>query len=75
MVGTVVRVLVEGPSRKDPLMLAGRTENSRVVNFPGDPSLVGTLAPVRVTEALPNSLRGRLARDLDPTAPGGRKLP
>jgi ribosomal protein S12 methylthiotransferase len=59
MVGTTQVVLVEGPSRKDPLMLAGRTENNRVVNFAGDPSLVGAFVPLVITEALPNSLRGR----------------
>jgi len=61
MVGTVERVLVEGPSRKDPAKLAGRTENNRVVNFPGPETLIGDLADVTITEALPNSLRGELA--------------
>jgi tRNA-2-methylthio-N6-dimethylallyladenosine synthase len=60
MVGSVERVLVEGPSRKDPNQLAGRTENNRVVNFAGSRDLVGELAWVRITEALPNSLRGEL---------------
>jgi tRNA-2-methylthio-N6-dimethylallyladenosine synthase len=58
MVGTVQRVLVDGPSRKDPAELAGRTENNRVVNFPGDPALVGGFIPVPIVAALPNSLRG-----------------
>jgi tRNA-2-methylthio-N6-dimethylallyladenosine synthase len=58
MVGTVQSVLVEGPSRKDPDEICGRTENNRIVNFPGKPSLAGTFIPVRITEALPNSLRG-----------------
>ncbi|MGV6825726.1 MAG: tRNA (N6-isopentenyl adenosine(37)-C2)-methylthiotransferase MiaB [bacterium] len=58
MVGQVHRVLVEGPSRKDPSQLAGRTENNRVVNFDGPRSLVGQFADVMITEALPNSLRG-----------------
>jgi tRNA-2-methylthio-N6-dimethylallyladenosine synthase len=62
MVGTTRTVLVEGPSRKDPLRLAGRTESNRVVNFAGDPGLIGAFVPVLVTEALPNSLRGRLVR-------------
>jgi tRNA-2-methylthio-N6-dimethylallyladenosine synthase len=61
MVGTVQRVLVERPSKKDPRQLAGRTENMRWVNFDGPPSLLGSFADVIVTEALPNSLRGRLA--------------
>jgi tRNA-2-methylthio-N6-dimethylallyladenosine synthase len=62
MVGSVQTVLVEGPSRRDALRLAGRTESNRVVNFAGDPSLIGSFVPVQVTEALPNSLRGRLVR-------------
>jgi tRNA-2-methylthio-N6-dimethylallyladenosine synthase len=61
MVGTVQRVLVEKPSKKDPAQLAGRTENMRWVNFDAPASLLGTFADVLVTEALPNSLRGRLA--------------
>jgi tRNA-2-methylthio-N6-dimethylallyladenosine synthase len=61
MVGEVHRVLVEGPSRKDPAQLAGRTENNRVVNFSGPASLIGQFADLRITEALPNSLRGALA--------------
>jgi tRNA-2-methylthio-N6-dimethylallyladenosine synthase len=61
MVGTVERVLVTGPSRKDARQLAGRTENNRWVNFDADASLVNRFADVTITEALPNSLRGRLA--------------
>ncbi|MFP5344807.1 MAG: tRNA (N6-isopentenyl adenosine(37)-C2)-methylthiotransferase MiaB [Gammaproteobacteria bacterium] len=60
MVGTVQRVLVQRPSRKDARLYAGRTENNRVVNFPGDASLIGVFADVRIIEALPNSLRGEL---------------
>ncbi|MDH5547665.1 MAG: tRNA (N6-isopentenyl adenosine(37)-C2)-methylthiotransferase MiaB [Gammaproteobacteria bacterium] len=58
MVGTVQKVLVDRPSRKDPNQVAGRTENNRVVNFDADPSCIGTFVNVRITEALPNSLRG-----------------
>lgn len=61
MVGTVQRVLVEGPSRKDPAQLAGRTENNRVVNFDGPAELIGQFVDLTITESLPNSLRGRLA--------------
>jgi tRNA-2-methylthio-N6-dimethylallyladenosine synthase len=64
MVGEIHRVLVEGPSRKDPGQLAGRTENNRVVNFAGSAALIGGYVDLRITEALPNSLRG----ELDPTA-------
>lgn len=62
MVGTVQRVLVDGPSRKNAQEVSGRTENNRVVNFPGDAGLAGGFAEVRITEALPNSLRGELVR-------------
>lgn len=58
LVGTRQRVLVEGPSRKDPRELAGRTECNRVVNFRGDEHLVGTFVDLTITQALPNSLRG-----------------
>jgi len=61
MVGTVQRVLVEGPSRKDSAQLAGRTENNRVVNFDGPDELIGQFVALTITEALPNSLRGQLA--------------
>ncbi|HVI26302.1 MAG TPA: tRNA (N6-isopentenyl adenosine(37)-C2)-methylthiotransferase MiaB [Xanthomonadaceae bacterium] len=60
MVGTVQRVLVEGPSRKNPDELTGKTENMRSVNFPGHPRLVGHFVDLRITEALTNSLRGEV---------------
>jgi tRNA-2-methylthio-N6-dimethylallyladenosine synthase len=60
MVGATQRVLVEGPSRKNPKELAGRTENNRVVNFPGPASLVGRFVDLEITAALSNSLRGRI---------------
>jgi tRNA-2-methylthio-N6-dimethylallyladenosine synthase len=60
MIGSVQRVLVERPSKRDPRQLAGRTENMRWVNFDGPAELVDRFAPVRITEAMPNSLRGRL---------------
>jgi tRNA-2-methylthio-N6-dimethylallyladenosine synthase len=59
MVGTVQRVLVERTSRKDARQLAGRTENNRWVNFDGDHRLIGRFVNVEISEALPNSLRGR----------------
>ena len=61
MVGSVQRVLVERPSKKDSRQLAGRTENNRWVNFDGPTSLIGRFVDLVVTEAMPNSLRGRLA--------------
>ena len=60
MVGGCQRILVEGASRKSTEQLAGRTENNRVVNFNGAPALVGRFVDVRITEALPNSLRAEL---------------
>ncbi len=66
MVGGVETVLVEGASRKDAAQASGRTENNRVVNFDGDADLVGQLVPVRITEALPNSLRGERVVDAEP---------
>jgi len=64
MVGTVQRVLVERVSKKDPAQLAGRTENNRWVNFTAESSLIGKFADVRITEALPNSLRGELIAEV-----------
>jgi tRNA-2-methylthio-N6-dimethylallyladenosine synthase len=64
----VQRVLVEKPSKRDPRQLAGRTENMRWVNFDGPSSLLGRFADVIVTEAMPNSLRGRLAGPVDSQA-------
>ncbi|HMN66032.1 MAG TPA: tRNA (N6-isopentenyl adenosine(37)-C2)-methylthiotransferase MiaB [Burkholderiaceae bacterium] len=58
MVGTVQRLLVEGQSRRDADELAGRTGNNRVVNFAGPRRLVGQFVDVRITAALPHSLRG-----------------
>ncbi|MNT15932.1 (Dimethylallyl)adenosine tRNA methylthiotransferase MiaB [compost metagenome] len=70
MVGTVQRILVEGPARKDPTELHGRTENNRVVNFAlpgltddgqaGRDRLIGQLVDVSITQAFPHSLRGEI---------------
>ena len=65
LVGQRVRVLVERRARR-PQQLAGRTECNRWVNFEGPPDLIGRFAEVTVTEALVNSLRGRLAVDAQP---------
>jgi tRNA-2-methylthio-N6-dimethylallyladenosine synthase len=59
MVGTTQRVLVEKISKKSASQVSGRTENNRWVNFDADPSLIGSFVDVVITEALPNSLRGR----------------
>jgi tRNA-2-methylthio-N6-dimethylallyladenosine synthase len=81
MVGTMQRILVEGPARKSPQQLCGRTENNRVVNFDvqgsanaaggrtpraadaADQALVGRFVDVEITEAMTNSLRGRLLNE------------
>ncbi len=68
MVGTVQRVLVESPSRRDPKQLAGRTDNNRIVNFDGHPRLIHRFVDVRITEALPNSLRGEVVTVGETTA-------
>jgi tRNA-2-methylthio-N6-dimethylallyladenosine synthase len=68
MIGSTQRVLVEGLSKKSAEQLAGRTENNRVVNFDGQPRLIGQFADVTITEALSNSLRGRLVLAGEPAA-------
>jgi tRNA-2-methylthio-N6-dimethylallyladenosine synthase len=60
MVGSRQRILVERPSVKDPRQLAGRTENNRWVNFDGPANLIGQFVDIVISEALPNSLRGRM---------------
>jgi tRNA-2-methylthio-N6-dimethylallyladenosine synthase len=63
MLGTVQRILVEGPSKKNPNELQGRTENNRVVNFDGGPNgarLVGQLVDIDITDAYAYSLRGEI---------------
>ncbi|MEO7259555.1 MAG: tRNA (N6-isopentenyl adenosine(37)-C2)-methylthiotransferase MiaB [Luteimonas sp.] len=68
MVGSVQSVLVEGPSRKNPADLTGKTENMRSVNFLGDPRLVGQFVDVVITQAMSNSLRGRIAMAVETEA-------
>jgi len=63
MIGTRQTVLVEGASRKNASEMTGRTENMRYVNFPGDARMVGQFVDVIITEAMTNSLRGRVALD------------
>jgi tRNA-2-methylthio-N6-dimethylallyladenosine synthase len=62
MVGTEQRILVEGPSKKNPMELCGRTENNRVVNFEGQPEMIGTFVDVKIVDAWTNSLRGEVLR-------------
>jgi tRNA-2-methylthio-N6-dimethylallyladenosine synthase len=63
MLDTEQRILVTGPSKKNPMELSGRTENNRVVNFVGQPHMIDQFVDVRITEVLPNSLRGELIRE------------
>ena len=60
MVGTTQVVLVEGTSRKDEKELMGRTDNNRIVNFPAPARLIGQMVPIRITQALTNTLRGEV---------------
>ena len=60
MVGTKQTILVNSLSKKSDKEISGRTENNRVVNVVGPEDLIGQLVEVEITEALPNSLRGRL---------------
>ena len=68
MVGSVQRVLVEKPSTRNPDELSGRTENMRYVNFAGNPRLIGQFVDVEITEAMSNSLRGRVKLVDEPEA-------
>ncbi|WP_050126190.1 tRNA (N6-isopentenyl adenosine(37)-C2)-methylthiotransferase MiaB [Yersinia aleksiciae] len=65
MIGSVQRILVEGPSRKNAMELAGRTENNRVVNFEGTPSMIGKFVDVEIIDVYASSLRGILLRTED----------
>jgi tRNA-2-methylthio-N6-dimethylallyladenosine synthase len=76
--GTRQRVLVEGPSRKDPHELMGRTECNRIVNFDGGPRaqrLLGQMIDLEITAALPHSLRGRLVPADSVTSSGPARSP
>ncbi|KXI28772.1 tRNA (N6-isopentenyl adenosine(37)-C2)-methylthiotransferase MiaB [Paraglaciecola hydrolytica] len=65
MLNTEQRILVEGPSKKNPMELTGRTENNRVVNFEGQPSMIGKFIDVKITSVFANSLRGDVLRTED----------
>lgn len=63
MIGSTQRILVTGPSKKNSQQLSGRTDCNRVVNFDGSQALIGQFVFVNISEALPNSLRGRLTEN------------
>ena len=67
MIGSTQTVLVTGSSKKSAHQICGRTECNRIVNFDGAQNLIGQLVQVNITEALPNSLRGRLYSGTDTT--------
>jgi tRNA-2-methylthio-N6-dimethylallyladenosine synthase len=75
MLGRRERVLVERPSRKDPAQLTGRTSNNRWVNFDAGRESLHRFVTVEITEALPNSLRGRLVGRPLPAQPGEPRCP
>ncbi|HEV8647294.1 MAG TPA: tRNA (N6-isopentenyl adenosine(37)-C2)-methylthiotransferase MiaB [Burkholderiales bacterium] len=60
MIGSIQRILVEGPARKNPEELAGRTSNNLMVNFRGPQRLIGRMTDVRITTAMSHSLRGEV---------------
>jgi tRNA-2-methylthio-N6-dimethylallyladenosine synthase len=62
MLNTEQRVLVEGPSRKNPMELRGKTENNRTVNFVAPHSVIGQFVDIKITDVYANSLRGELIR-------------
>jgi tRNA-2-methylthio-N6-dimethylallyladenosine synthase len=68
MVGSVQKILVEKPSRRDPGELMGRTENNRIVNLAAPARLIGQMVDVRITQAFPHSLRGEVLT-MDSTVP------
>jgi len=63
MLNTEQRILVEGPSKKNPMELRGRTENNRIVNFEAPHHVIGQFVDVKITDVYSNSLRGELVRE------------
>ncbi len=63
MLNSEQRILVEGPSKKNPMELRGKTENNRTVNFVAPHSVIGQFVDVKITDVYANSLRGELVRE------------
>jgi len=63
MLNTEQRILVEGPSKKNPMELRGKTENNRTVNFVAPHTVIGQFVDVKITDVYANSLRGELVRE------------
>ena len=76
-VGRVEEVLVDGPSKKDPSVLAGRTRQNKLVHFaaPGGAGEPGTLVDVRITDAAPHWLRGDVVRMVAPARRARTRIP
>ena len=64
MIGTTQRVLVEGPSKRDPSEFCGRTDNNRMVNFSGSQDCVGHFINIRINASLSHSLRGEISESI-----------
>lgn len=66
MVGSIEKILVEGPSKRHPGYLCGRTDNNRIVSFLGHPRLIHQMIEVTITDASPHSLKGQvLTQEID----------
>jgi len=63
MLNTEQRILVEGPSKKNPMELRGKTENNRTVNFVAPHTVIGQFVDIKITDVYANSLRGELVRE------------
>ena len=63
MLNTEQRILVEGPSKKNPMELRGKTENNRTVNFIAPHTVIGQFVDIKITDVYANSLRGELVRE------------
>ena len=61
--GRIEKVLVEGPSKRNPVNLTGRTGGFKLVDFPGDKSLIGEIVDVEITEGKTFSLSGRITEN------------
>lgn len=64
MIGTTQRILVEGPSKRDPSEFCGRTDNNRMVNFSGSQDCVGHFINIRINASLSHSLRGEISKSI-----------
>jgi tRNA-2-methylthio-N6-dimethylallyladenosine synthase len=76
-VGRVEEVLVDGPSKKDPAVLSGRTRQNRLVHFvgPDGVNMVGALVDVRITDAAPHWLRGDFVSVVEPARRARTRIP